>query len=449
VEVLKSNSGSMGTCKHMDQMDGVHNVLAPINTCASTSTAFYVYESYPQYLGIRSHVPADWSSLGRVTIPWEVGDALIVPADYIHWAPPNNTEYTRFVFFGAGISTKMGFSDSEVITEYEFARRRWAFRFSQETLYQRYWTASQDQHTYRRLAMAAKTSTVVPPAPPPPSAAPTATSSSGARAKTGDGPTRPIDAPSTAAAPPTGAAPAMVDAEAGFPAAAPAAAPKILTERVITLLNHVCRSLPKDLMELGPDVVGDENTHDLASVYFPYLAKMAHDFLNTPDINGVGCCPLKFHDFAAEHWRTSSTKAAKEIFAFLDPKYFLMGRNHNEHRLGDGASTLLGAWLQRSGECRRFFIGLEEDATRRDELQTAEDAIVKEDTAKEAQTQVPHTRWNSPHPNTPEHNATYPTHLKTPGHTTPPRTNIITTYAQPPPDCVFACSGPQSPWRNR
>jgi hypothetical protein len=151
VEILKSNAHSEGTEKHMDQLQGGYNILAPMNDSNSTQLSKYGYEPYPQYLSFRSKVPADWASLESINISWEVGDLLVVRADYVHNAPKNTGEYTRFVYFSAGQSPEHEFSDSAVITQEVFKRLREVFRFHQHSWFLRYWH-NQSTHNTNRIS---------------------------------------------------------------------------------------------------------------------------------------------------------------------------------------------------------------------------------------------------------------------------------------------------------
>jgi hypothetical protein len=391
VEILKSNAGSEGTCRHMDQLEGVYNVIAPLNKSEFTSLADYVYETYPQYMGSRSNIPTDWDGLSQVTISWEVGDALIMPADHIHWAPHNNTNHTRFLVFGAGQAKMTGFSDSEVITESVFAYRRRAFQFAQETRFLRNWTNTHIHNTHRRGTMNTTGDATVagtPETPPedlPGATAPDVIAADDAKDASADDTADPDETPGPAK---SGKDTAVKSKRRSTLQVTPSGEAKRdgLPKRIVDVIFKLGRSLPKDIADLG-----GQNAAEGAQIWVPFIAKLASDFRSTPSVDNMRPDPLRYLQFVTTRWQGSPVATAKDFLDNLEEKWFQMSRARNEHEMNEEDAELFGLWLAESGLCQRFFLELEEDEEKREKLarqqQEAEDTVV----ALELQIEVPHT----------------------------------------------------------
>ena len=121
VEIVKNEPHSKGQDDHMDNLEGVWNMLSPlVNHCPATLVKEQDYQDYPDHMGPSSHVPRGWDGLPDIHLEWEVGDMLMLRSNAIHAGPPTGAD-RRSILFASEMTLRVAdFTDTKVYTEKEF-----------------------------------------------------------------------------------------------------------------------------------------------------------------------------------------------------------------------------------------------------------------------------------------------------------------------------------------
>ena len=130
VEIVKNEPHSKGQDNHMDNIEGVWNMLSPlVSHCPATLVKEQDYQDYPNHMGPSSHVPRGWDGLPNIHLEWEVGDMLMLRSNAIHAGPPTGMD-RRFILFASEMPLREAdYTDTKVYTEKDFFEAKERFEY--------------------------------------------------------------------------------------------------------------------------------------------------------------------------------------------------------------------------------------------------------------------------------------------------------------------------------
>jgi hypothetical protein len=128
-EILTQVPHSMGQSKHQDNWKGVWNAITPLSPSRNPPmTQLYKYPNgymdYPTNMSPESGIPDAWDTMELLNLTWDVGDILFIRSNYIHNGPPNPLKTFRHVLFATEASVHHEFTDTEVILNDVFNKKR-------------------------------------------------------------------------------------------------------------------------------------------------------------------------------------------------------------------------------------------------------------------------------------------------------------------------------------